>query len=155
MNVAMVRLLANMAVLAALGACATAPEQPAPVTPPVVAAPEPAPEPPAPTPEMPPPSGPNPIEAAITRLSAADGAPPPTLREVEGLLGRPDITRYDGVGAILTWRLETCGLALVFAADQAGERRLAAVSPARRTGQGAPVTLQTCVAEARARAKLP
>jgi hypothetical protein len=83
-------------------------------------------------------------------LSAAGRADAPTQSEIERLLGAPAISRQDGAGAALTYRLERCALLLVFAADARNAMRLAEAHPsARRSGEAAP-TLNECAAEANA-----
>jgi hypothetical protein len=85
--------------------------------------------------------------ALLARVGQPDALSP--LQAAE-LLGPPDVYRRDGVGALLTWRLESCALVLGFVDD-----RLAHVSPdARIPGAPAP-SLNQCVAEARARAAKP
>lgn len=117
---------------ALLGACATAP----------VSAPSETPQGAAPAAE--------PSRAALL-LAAAGSAAAPTQNEVERTLGPADIVRRDGAGAALTYRLETCALLLLFAADAQNEMRLAEASPsARRAGAAAP-SLDQCAAEASAR----
>lgn len=86
-------------------------------------------------------------------LAAAGRPDSPTLADVQRLIGQPDITRQDGAGAALTYRLENCALLLVFAADARNEMRLAQAHPsARQAGQPAP-NLEQCAAEATARAR--
>ncbi|MDX2235268.1 MAG: hypothetical protein NW200_12290 [Hyphomonadaceae bacterium] len=82
--------------------------------------------------------------AALLRPGAADAT---TIAEARAMFGPPDVDRRDGVGALQVWTLPTCALTLGFAND-----RLRTVEPGpRRTGAPAP-SLQTCIAEARARA---
>ncbi len=67
------------------------------------------------------------------------------------MFGAPDITRREGAGAALTYRLESCALLLLFAADEHNQMRLTEVHPsARRSGEPAP-SLETCAAEVAAR----
>ena len=81
-------------------------------------------------------------------LAAAGSADAPTQSEVERELGPADISRRDGAGAALTYRLEHCALLLLFAADARNEMRLAEANPsARRAGSEAP-TLGQCADEA-------
>ncbi len=117
-----------------LAACAS-PAPPAPVPEPVASAPPAA---PAPSP--------------VARLLAAAGsADAPTQSEVERVLGPADISRRDGAGAALTYRLENCALLLLFSADARNDMRLTeATSSARRAGSEAP-SLEQCAAEASAR----
>src|SRR5262245_31148033 len=62
-------------------------------------------------------------------LLAQAGRPDaPTLAALTRTFGRPDLERREGAGAILTYRLETCALVLVFAADQRNEFRLSEAS---------------------------
>jgi hypothetical protein len=86
------------------------------------------------------------------RLLAAAGAnDAPTQGEVERALGPADISRRDGAGAALTYRLDSCALLLLFSADARNEMRLAEASAsARRAGAAAP-TLEQCAMEASAR----
>ncbi len=66
-------------------------------------------------------------------------------------LGAADITRHDGAGVALTYRLDHCALLLLFTADTRNTMRLAeADASPRRAGDAAP-TLDQCVAEAHAR----
>lgn len=108
------------------------------------------------TPTAPPvsttPADANPAPSRLTRLlSAAGGADAPTLQVMQQELGEPDVSRQDGAGTALTYRLETCALLLLFAADASNAQRLAEAHPGpRRTGQEAP-TLAQCAAEANAR----
>ena len=67
------------------------------------------------------------------------------------MLGAPDISRRDGAGAALTYRLDHCALLLIFTADTHNAMRLAEANPGpRRPADPAPA-LDQCVAEARAR----
>ena len=87
----------------------------------------------------------------VRLLAAAGGERAPTQREIERTLGPADISRRDGAGAALTYRLETCALLLLFSADARNEMRLAeANASARRAGAAAP-SLEQCAAEASAR----
>lgn len=84
-------------------------------------------------------------------LMAAGGNDAPTQGEVERVFGRPDIARQDGAGAALTYRLESCALLLLFAADGRNTMRLSeAHASARRPGAAVP-SLEQCAAEASAR----
>ncbi|MBL8530943.1 MAG: hypothetical protein JNK94_04340 [Hyphomonadaceae bacterium] len=106
------------------------------------------------------PSAPTPTAAAAApaapsrlaqMLAAAGRANAPVQQEVERSLGRPDVVRRDGAGAALTYRMETCALLLLFAADARNEMRLAEAHPsARRAGEAAP-SLDQCAAEAATR----
>lgn len=119
----------------ALAACATAPAA--------------APQPSRPQTEAPAPQA----SRAAQLLAAAGRADAPTQAEVQRLIGAPDIVRRDGVGASLTYRLETCALLLLFTADARNEMRLAQAHPsARQAGRPAP-SLEQCAAEATARAR--
>lgn len=81
---------------------------------------------------------------ALLRAGTGDAI---TTAEARAMFGAPDVDRRDGVGALLVWTLPTCALTLGFAHD-----RLQSVTPGpRRTGEAAP-SLQTCLAEAHARA---
>jgi hypothetical protein len=93
-----------------------------------------------------------PAQSRVSRLlAAAGGADAPSRAEIERALGPADIARNDGAGAALTYRLETCALLLLFAADARNEMRLAeANASARRAGAAAP-SLEQCAVEADAR----
>lgn len=92
-----------------------------------------------------------PSSRAARLLAAAGRADAPTQSEVEHALGPADISRRDGAGAALTYRLENCALLLLFAADARNEMRLAEANPsARRAGSEAP-SLEQCANEASAR----
>jgi hypothetical protein len=74
-----------------------------------------------------------------------------TRTAIERALGEPDITRNEGAGMALTYRLESCALLLLFTADGRNEMRLAQAHPsARRAGEATP-SLDQCAAEASAR----
>ena len=97
-----------------------------------------------------PPASPSPSRAAQL-LAAAGRADAPRLAEIERTLGAADITRREGAGTALTYRLESCALLLLFAADAHNEMRLAeAHASARRAGDTAP-RLEQCAAEIDAR----
>lgn len=84
-------------------------------------------------------------------LRSAGGSDAPTQAEIERLFGRADIVRQEGAGAALTYRLESCALMLLFAADARNAMRLTEAHPsARRAGDTAP-PLDQCAAEAAAR----
>ena len=84
-------------------------------------------------------------------LRAAGGAQAPSQADVERTIGAPDVTRRDGAGAALTYRLNTCALLLVFTADTRNTMRLAEAHPsARRAGDATP-SIDQCAAEAAAR----
>jgi hypothetical protein len=75
----------------------------------------------------------------------------PTLGEVESRLGAADVARREAAGALLTYRLDTCGLVLLFEADGSNLLRLRAAAPGpRRAGDAVP-SLETCAAELEAR----
>ena len=83
-------------------------------------------------------------------LAQAGSANAPTRADIERTFGAADITRQDGAGIALTYRLNTCALLLVFTADAHNAMRLAdAHASARQAGQTAP-TLEQCGAEAEA-----
>lgn len=86
-----------------------------------------------------------------TQLFATAGrADAASQREVERVLGAPDIARREGAGAAWTYRLENCALLLLFSADTRNEMRLSEVHPsARRSGAAAP-SLEQCATEASA-----
>jgi len=107
----------------------------------------------APAPAVPPVA---PAAAALTSnrgaqlLAQAGRANAPTRADIERTFGAADITRQDGAGVALTYRLNTCALLLVFTADSHNAMRLAdAHASARQSGQAAP-TLDQCGAEAEA-----
>ncbi len=110
---------------------------------------------PTPTPAAAPTAAAAPAAAAASRgaqlLALAGGANAPTRADIERLFGAADITRQDGAGAALTYRLNTCALLLIFTADAHNVMRLADAHPtARQGGQAAP-TLDQCAAEAEGR----
>lgn len=119
--------------LAALAACAGATSASIETAPPFAPAPAPAPS----------------RTAAL--LAAAGRADAPTQAEIERVFGPADIARRDGAGAALTYRLDTCALLLLFAADERNAMRLAQAHPgARQAGAAAP-SLEHCAAEAASR----
>lgn len=68
-------------------------------------------------------------------------------------MGGADITRQDGVGVALTYRLESCALLLLFSSDERNAMRLReAHASARRSGEAAP-SLDQCATEAGAHAR--
>ncbi len=83
-------------------------------------------------------------------LGAAGRDNAPTRADIERALGAPDVARQDGAGAALTYRLDTCALLLLFAADQRNALRLAEAHPSARTGGAAP-SVEQCATEAGAR----
>ncbi|MFZ2030235.1 MAG: hypothetical protein WAU68_08005 [Vitreimonas sp.] len=83
-------------------------------------------------------------------LAQAGRANAPTRADIERTFGAADITRQDGAGVALTYRLNTCALLLVFTADAHSAMRLAdAHAGPRQAGQATP-TLDQCGAEAEA-----
>ncbi len=83
---------------------------------------------------------------ALLRAASHD-ANAPTREEVVRMLGEPAISRQDGAGAALTYRLQTCALLLLFEADAQNAHRLTLVhTSARRAGDPAP-SLEQCAAE--------
>ncbi len=130
----MKRMVSAALAAAALAGCATAP------TAATVA---------APTPAAPADNGEGLRLAAL--LARAGQADAPTRAMIEQSFGSPDIARQDGAGVALTYRLQSCALLLVFAADARSDMRLAqAHATARRAGEAAPAPAQ-CGAEAAAR----
>lgn len=85
-------------------------------------------------------------------MLARAGAPDaPTPDMVISALGAPTVDRREGAGAMLSWRLPSCALALGFSADRGGVLRLSFVQ-ADAPKPDAPIPLRaTCVAEAQAR----
>jgi hypothetical protein len=82
-------------------------------------------------------------------MSGRHDAPGPDV--LIAALGRPDVDRREGAGAMLAWRLPDCALALGFAADVRGSLRLSLVqADAPRPGSPMP-SISQCVASARAR----
>jgi hypothetical protein len=128
------RIAASLIALMFLAACATA----APSS--------------APQPSGGPAAGAAPAQSRLTQMLAAAGsANAPTQAEIERAFGPADITRQDGAGAALTYRLENCALLLLFAADARNAMRLTQSHPsARRAGEAAP-SLNQCATEADAR----
>jgi len=114
---------AAAALVFAVGGCATAPIEPAapPESAPVV----------SPAPAR---SG---YGAVIARAGRADA---PQLTQVVQTLGEADIVNREGVGALLTYRSESCALVLIFTEDRLSE----AQAMPRRAGEAAP-TLDDCV----------
>jgi hypothetical protein len=128
------RFLACLTLAALLGACATAAAPSAPAAPAAAAT--------APAQQS---------SRWATLLAAAGRADAPTQRDIERAFGPADISRRDGAGAALTYRLESCALLLLFTADARNEMRLAQANPsARRAGAAAP-SLEQCASEAGAR----
>ena len=75
----------------------------------------------------------------------------PDLAAVEHAFGAADIRRQDGAGTLLTYRLDSCALLLVFTADAHNAMRLAeAHASSRHTGAAAP-SLDQCATEVSAR----
>lgn len=91
-------------------------------------------------------SGNGPI-ARFARGAGATGAP---IADVERALGAPDLRRQEGAGAILTYRLETCALMLVFTNGEGGLRLAEAHTGPRRAGQ-TPPSVEQCDSEFAAR----
>jgi hypothetical protein len=133
-HVSRMRFISLFAALALLSACATA----APTTAPAPSA----------TPAAP---AVAPSSRAAQLLSAAGRPNAPSQADVERLFGHPDLTRHDGAGSALTYRLESCALLLLFTADAHNTMRLNEAHPsARHPDQSAP-SLDQCAAEASAR----
>lgn len=110
----------------------------------------------APGPGVAPPAAPSariesPAPASPSLLARAGQAGAPTRAEIEAAFGPADIVRQDGAGAALTYRLESCGLLLLFAADERNALRLADASASARSGAAQPPALSRCEAEAAAR----
>jgi hypothetical protein len=125
-------LLVSLAAMT-LSACATA--TPPPASPAVVST--------APAPAAP---------SRIGQLLAAAGRPnAPTQADIERAMGAADITRHDGAGVALTYRLDHCALLLVFSADAQNQMRLSDAHPSARNAGEASPTVEQCAAEATAR----
>jgi hypothetical protein len=125
-------LLVSLAAMT-LSACATAIPPPAP---------------PAVVPTAPAPAAPS----RIGQLLAAAGRPnAPTQADIERAMGAADITRHDGAGVALTYRLDHCALLLVFSADAQNQMRLSDAHPSARNAGEASPTVEQCAAEATAR----
>jgi hypothetical protein len=89
--------------------------------------------------------------ASAALLARAGGGDAPSQQEVIRVLGQADITRQDGVGVAMTYRLDSCALLLLFAADSRNAMRLReAHASARRAGEATP-GLDQCGAEADSR----
>lgn len=87
-------------------------------------------------------------------LARAGQIDAPSLEQVEALLGPADIARRDGAGAMLTYRLDGCALALIFAADTRNVMRLREAQPGvRRLGDPQP-SIDACAAEAEQRRRV-
>jgi hypothetical protein len=124
------RYFAAILSVAALTACASAPAPAVTPAAPAVAAPT--------------------SDRGAQLLAQAGRTNAPTRADIERTFGAADITRQDGAGVALTYRLNTCALLLVFTADASNTMRLAdAHASARQAGQTAP-TLDQCGAEAEA-----
>ena len=92
-----------------------------------------------------------PSSRAAQALALAGRPNAPTPADIERVLGRPDVSRQDGAGAALTYRLDTCALLLLFTADAHNTMRLNEAHPsARHPGQEAP-SVDQCATEAAAR----
>ncbi|HVY83989.1 MAG TPA: hypothetical protein VG943_02575 [Caulobacterales bacterium] len=104
------------------------------------------------------PVGPPPTVASATPQSplaamlANAGRPnAPDLAAVERAFGQADIRRQDGAGTLLTYRLDTCALMLIFTADGQNAMRLSeAHADPRRVGAPAP-SIEQCANEVSAR----
>jgi hypothetical protein len=84
-------------------------------------------------------------------LAAAGRANAPTQTDIEHAMGPADITRHDGAGVALTYRLDTCALFLAFGANPQNEMRLSdAHASAMQAGSASP-SMDQCAAEATAR----
>ncbi|MBL8549861.1 MAG: hypothetical protein JNJ73_07730 [Hyphomonadaceae bacterium] len=104
----------------------------------------------APTPAAAP--APTPLATLLARAGQADA---PSLTALSRTFGQPDVQRREGAGAILTYRLESCALVLVFAADGRNEFRLseASAQPARAEAQAPELAECAAAAEARHRTR--
>ena len=93
--------------------------------------------------------------SAAGMLARAGQRDAPGPDAIIAALGAPDVDRREGAGAMLSWRLPNCALALGFAADARGALRLAMVlADAPRPGLAKP-TPDACAAEAQARSARP
>ncbi|MES1201008.1 MAG: hypothetical protein ABUS57_06120 [Pseudomonadota bacterium] len=99
------------------------------------------------------PTAPTPARSPLAVMLANAGRPnAPDIATVERSLGAADIRRQDGAGTLMTYRLDTCALMLVFSADGQNTMRLSEAHPsARRVGEAAP-SLDQCANEVSARA---
>jgi hypothetical protein len=86
----------------------------------------------------------------LARAGAGDA---PTQQDVLPALGQADITRQDGVGVAMTYRLEQCALLLLFAADAHNAMRLREAHASARRPNETPPSLEQCGAEAEARSR--
>jgi len=126
------RFISLLAAFTLLAACATA-----------------APSGPASTPSQAPSAGSSSRAAAL--FASAGRADAASQRDVERVFGAPDISRREGAGAAWTYRLESCALLLLFAADGRNEMRLAEVNASARRAGAATPSIEQCAAEASAR----
>ncbi len=85
---------------------------------------------------------------ALAKAGAPDA---PTYEQMLRLFGPPDVSRLEGRGGLLSYRLAGCALALAFATDAAGALRLAAIEAGPLTPRDPKPTLATCAAQASAR----
>lgn len=84
-------------------------------------------------------------------MAAAGRPDAPGPDALVAALGKPDVDRREGVGAMLSWRLPDCALALGFADDGQGRLRLRIVqADAPKPGAAIPTPAQ-CAEQARAR----
>jgi hypothetical protein len=84
-------------------------------------------------------------------LASAGQSNAPNLAVVERAMGPADIRRQDGAGLALTYRMESCALLLLFAADAQNHMHLAVTHPSARHPNQPPPSLEQCAEEARAR----
>lgn len=87
----------------------------------------------------------------VNILTNAGGPNAPSMDQVARAFGAADITRHDGAGVALTYRLDHCALLLLFTADTRNTMRLAEADASPRRASDAAPTLDQCVAEAHAR----
>jgi hypothetical protein len=128
--------LIRFAPLLLLAACATAPAAPdagenLPVAPPAPAV--------------------SSRSSALDLLARSGQADAPTIGGVQAALGSPDVERREAAGAIVTYRLESCALVLLFATDTQNQMRLVGVERAARLPGAETPSLEACASELDAR----
>lgn len=79
-------------------------------------------------------------------LAAAGGPSALTFEQAQRVFGTADVSRHEGSGGLLSYRLPGCALALGFAADRSGALRLAAVEVGPPTPRDPNPSLAQCAA---------